>query len=451
MQFAGQRTDEEFNPIGEPYNMLIKLSDDTLPSPEASLVTKITPQMTQVDGYSEAEFCRILIEEIFTPDTTVVGFNNIRFDDEFIRYIFWRNFYDPYEWCWRDGRSRWDLLDVVRMTRALRPEGIAWPVTAEGVAVNKLERLTSENGISHENAHDALADVEALISVTKLIRDAQPQLFRYLLEQRDKKHVQQLINLEDKHPAVYTSGRYDNEFNKTTVVFPLAPAPNRNVLVYDLRYDPTLLFDRSVDELRASLFASWDERQQEGFVRVPVKVLQYNRCPAVAPVGVLEAQDGWEKISLTKEDVESHRRLLLSRPDFAEKLRTIFENRSDFERDTHDAEAALYDGFITDPKDVVRMEAVRQSSADALADLQPEFSDTRLIELLPRYKARSFPNSLTKDEQTEWETWRASRLKRQLPPFMDALKKYALSTEASAQFVLQELQLWAENILPIDE
>ena len=136
MQFAGQRTDENLQPIGEPYNILVKLNDDTLPSPDAIMVTGITPQMTQGDGYTEADFARLLMEEVFTPDTVTIGFNNIRFDDEFIRHLFWRTFYDPYEWAWKDGRSRWDMLDVVRMTRALRPDDIVWPVDKEGKATN---------------------------------------------------------------------------------------------------------------------------------------------------------------------------------------------------------------------------------------------------------------------------------------------------------------------------
>ena len=202
MQFAGQRTDMELNPIGEPYNLLVALSDDTLPSPDALMVTGITPQKTVDEGYSEAQFARILSDEIFTPGTIAVGFNNVRFDDEFVRHLLWRNFYDPYEWCWKDGRSRWDLLDVVRMTRALRPEGINWPVDENGEPTNRLELITRENGIAHENAHDALSDVDALIDVAKLIRDKQPQLFEYLLKIRDKKQVAQLVNLADKKPFV---------------------------------------------------------------------------------------------------------------------------------------------------------------------------------------------------------------------------------------------------------
>ena len=124
MQFAGQRTDMDLNPIGEPVNILVKLSNDALPSPGAIMVTKITPQTTLRDGITEAEFCKIAINEIFTPDTIALGFNTVRFDDEFMRATLWRNFYDPYEWEWKDGRSRWDMLDVVRLVRAIRPEGI---------------------------------------------------------------------------------------------------------------------------------------------------------------------------------------------------------------------------------------------------------------------------------------------------------------------------------------
>ena len=257
MQFAGQRTDMDLQPIGEPYNFLVTLSDDTLPSPDALMVTGITPQKTLEEGYSEAECARMVSEEIFTPETIAVGFNNVRFDDEFIRHLLWRNFYDPYEWSWKDERSRWDMLDVVRLTRALRPDGIEWPMDANGQPTNRLELITKANGIAHDNAHDAFADVAALIEVTKLVKRAQPQLFDYLLAMRDKRAVQRLVNLETKQPFVYTSGRYDKQHAKTTVAFPLAPAPNSNVLVYDLRYDPTPFVNLSQQELAKKICATW--------------------------------------------------------------------------------------------------------------------------------------------------------------------------------------------------
>jgi exodeoxyribonuclease-1 len=450
MQFAGQRTDPELQPIGEPYNILVKLNDDTLPAPDALIVTGITPQQTQADGLTEAEFARLLVDEIFTEETIVIGFNNIRFDDEFIRALFWRTFTDPYEWAWRDGRGRWDMLDVVRMTRALRPDGIEWPVV-DGKETNRLELITKLNGIDHFKAHDALSDVEALIAVTKLIKEKQPQLYTHLFAVKDKKKVKDLVNLDDKKPFVYVSGRYDAEFHKATVAFPLTSGRNGNVIVYDLRYDPTPLLNLSAKELAKSMFAKWEDRQKEGFLKLPVKELQYNRAPAVAPVGVLEREDGWNRIGLNQEIVEKHRKLLLSSPAFAENVRSLYEGRPEFAKES-DPESQLYDGFVPDV-DKLRIDKVRTASVDILADMHPEFTDERLTELLLHYKARNYPSSLAEDEAAAWEQWRAEHIKKQLPAFGVRLQQLAKTYAGDDQkeYILQELQLWAESIVPLED
>jgi len=448
MQFAGIRTTLDLEPIGEPYNILVKLNDDTLPSPDALMVTGITPQQTQMDGYTEAEFAKLLVEEVFTPDTITVGFNNIRFDDEFVRHLFWRTFHDPYEWAWRDGRSRWDILDVVRLTRALRPEGIEWPFV-DGKEANRLELITKLNGIDHLKAHDALSDVEALIAVTKLVKDAQPQLYSYLLKIRDKKEVMKMINLEDKQPFVYVSGKFSADFHKATVAFPLTSGRNSNILVYDLRFDPTPFLNLSPADLEKRMFASWEDRQKDDFVAIPVKEMQYNRAPAVAPLGVLEQADGWNRIGLSEEIITKHRNILLSVPSFAENIRSALERRPEFTK-SPDPEAQLYDGFVAGV-DAMRIEKVRQADAGELADLHPEFTDERLSPLLLHYKARNYPRSLAEDEAVAWESWRAERITKQLPGFVKRLQDLSTKiTDEDKRFVLEELQLWAESIVPTE-
>jgi len=447
MQFAGIRTDMDLNPIGEPYNVLVKLNDDTLPSPDALMVTGITPQSTLADGYTEAEFAKLLMDEVFIPDTITVGFNSIRFDDEFIRHLFWRNFYDPYEWSWKDGRSRWDILDVTRMTRALRPDGIEWPFV-DGKEANRLELITKLNGIDHLKAHDALSDVEALIAVTRLIKQNQPQLYEYLLKIRDKNEVKKLVNLDDKQPFVYVSGQYDATYHKATVAFPLTAGRNGNVIVYDLRHDPTPLLTMDGKEIAKRLYAPWEERQKEGFVGIPIKELQYNRAPAVAPLGVLEQHDTWERIGLDQSTITKHRDILLSNPSFAENVRSIFEGKSDFKK-SPDPEAQLYDGFLA-ATDSIRVEAVRNSTESHLADFHPEFVDDRLPALLLHYKARSFPKTLAEDEAIAWEQWRAARIQSQLPAFGKRLQELSRTADEEKQFILQEMQLWAESVMPFD-
>ncbi|MBR3163994.1 exodeoxyribonuclease I [Candidatus Saccharibacteria bacterium] len=446
MQFAGQRTTLDLEPIGDPVNLLVKLADDTLPSPEAIMVTKITPQSTVQDGLSEAEFCKYLSTEIFTENTIATGYNSARFDDEFMRYLFWRNFYDPYEWQWKDGRSHWDLLDVVRMTRALRPDGINWPVTEEGRATNRLELITKLNHISHESAHDALSDVNALIDVSRLIKQHQPKLFDYLFRLRHKKSVQALVNLAKPLPFVYSSGRYSADHDKTTVAFPIAPARHGNVLVFDLRYNLDEVLAKKAAEKRESQTASGaSSPSDKASTFFPIiKELKYNHCPAVAPLSVLESAHAWQNIHLDRATIDKHLKILLAHPDLIERVREQYEKMPEFPK-AKDAEAALYDAFLDRP-DRTRCDAVKNASLRDLADFHPDFDDPRLPELLLHYKARNYPDALSEAEQSTWEQYRLARLAAQQGSYLESLKK--LASENADSFLIEELSLWLQSLLP---
>lgn len=458
MQFAGQRTDLDFHPLGEPQNILVKLAEDTLPSPSAIMVTGITPQATLADGMSEREFCQYITEEIATPGTTIVGYNSVRFDDEFMRHTLWRNFYDPYEWQWQDGRSRWDLLDIVRLTRALRPEGIKWPVTEDGYSTNRLELITKLNGIEHEHAHDALADVVALIEVTKLLKQHQPQMFDFLYHMRGKREVAALVNPAQPQPFVYASGRYSGKFEKTTVAYPVAPAENGAVWVYDLRYnlDDLLAGEQAAREAGTIDFnKDWKDRDpwEKGYLPI-MKKLQYNRCPAVAPLGVLEKANGWQKIKLDKSTIEKNLKSLRQHPEFIQRITS--KDRREFPPAV-DAESALYDGFLAD-QDRLLCSAVRNNNATDLAGFHPNFRDQRLPELLLHYKARTYPESLEPNEVAEWERYRSHRLAGQSEWFMKELGRIngmlsrGVSLGAKSpeeyKYLAEELMLWYQSIAP---
>ncbi len=435
MQFAGQRTNLNLEVVGDPINLIVKLDNDTLPSPGAILTTKITPQFTQREGIKEPELAKFLKDEVFTPNTVILGFNSVRFDDKFIQHLFWRNFYDPYEWQWQDGRSRWDMLDVVRMTRALRPEEINWPVTEEGKPTNRLELITKLNGISHESAHDALSDVTALIDVTRLIKEKQPNLFNFLFKLRDKREVKALINLQNPQPFVYTSGRYGSEFNFTTVAYPLFLTKNGNCLVFDLRYN--------LDELLNSLK---EKKPTLDSLFPKLKELCFNKCPAVAPLSVLDKNDGWEKISLDRKTVEKNLQLLNSHLDLFNQLQKE-EHSHEGIKPGVDPESSLYSSFVPD-SDKLRLSAVRNSNANDLADFHPVFADPRLPELLLHYKAKNFPTSLSESETKKWEDYRRARLSRQAPPFLAELEKFKKS--GADDFILEELFLWYESLKESD-
>ncbi len=456
MQFAGQRTDLNFQPIGEPTNLLIALAEDTLPNPGAIMVTGITPNSTRTDGMTEREFCQYFIDQIATPHTTMTGYNSIRFDDEFMRHTLWRNFYDPYEWQWQDGRSSWDLLDVVRMTRALRPEGIEWPLTPEGKPTNRLELITKCNGIEHTHAHDALSDVEALISVTKLIKEKQPQLFDFLYGLRKKRDVMRLINLDNPQPFVYASGRYPSKTAFTTVAYPIAPAANNSLLVYDLRHNlDELLQGEAAARENGTFDKKKPYREREIWERdyfPVVKKLQFNHCPAVAPIGVLGKENGWDKVSLNETTVQQNLESLRAHPEFIERMAAL--PRPEYGR-ADDVESMLYDGFLQH-SDQRLCAVVRRNGADELADFHPEFQDERLPELLLHYKAKNFPAALSELETEQWETYRTKRLDRQGPKFLKELQDIQIQLAQNqgfngksvdeCRYLAEELMLWYQNL-----
>lgn len=460
MQFAGQRTDLDLNPIGEPVNCLIRLTPDILPDPDAVLLTGITPQATLNDGYTEAEFLKLFYSEVVQPNTTFMGFNSVRFDDEFMRFLHYRNFYDAYEWQWKDGCSRWDLLDLVRMTRALRPDGIEWPYDSDGTPANRLEYLSKVNHLDHSHAHDALSDVIATIEMAKLIKGKQPELFEYLFEHRGKKAVKDLV-LKDE-PFVYTSGRYGSDFLHTTVATLLARHPDQDAaIVYDLRHDPTPFITMSVDEL----VEAWKFSRDPEAIRLPVKTLKYNRCPALAPLGVIKDSKSQERIELSVEVVAKNLATLKQhQAQFSEKIiqavRQLDQARARDQiglvDDPLTADERLYDGFIGDA-DKVTMSALRVAEPADIHELSESFNDSRLKSLAPIYKARNYPKSLTDEERQKWEEFcglkllaggTESRAAKYFARLQDLAKEEKLSSEK--KYILEELKLYGESILPVD-
>ena len=452
MQFAGQRTDMELNPVGEPFNILVKLSDDVLPDPDAVMITGITPQKTLQDGITEAEFFRVFTEQVAEPGTIFVGFNSIRFDDEFMRYGLYRNFYDAYEWQWKDGRSKWDILDLVRTTRALRPSGIEWPFASDGKPANRLEMLTSVNNIDHQDAHDALSDVRATIAIAKLIKDKQPKLFDFMLKNRGKKETEKIVTLNEKF--IYVCGMYATEHEKLTVAHSIGAHHTKGgVFVYDLRHDPAKYVDKTVNEL-VDLW-KWKKDTEED--RLPVKVLQFNKCPAVAPTTVLLPEDA-KRLSIDYDQIgQNLKKLKRSSNDFYKKIieasKIIDEERvqTALIADDKNVDAELYNGFFHDD-DKNYMQKFRVAEADSLSSFYDKFDDKRLRALVPLYKARNYPKSLTDEERADWENFRGSKLKKLFPKFANRLQALAVQPGVTnnQQYLLEELHLYAESIMPTD-
>ncbi len=457
-QFAGLRTDAQLNPIGEPVVWYCQPAPDCLPDPESCLITGITPQQCRAHGMPERRFAEAIAAELGRPGTIGVGYNTIRFDDEFTRYLLWRNLLDPYAREWRDGCGRWDLLDVVRMTWALRPEGLQWPLNGEGKPSFRLEHLSAANGLVHEQAHDALSDVRATLALAQRIRACQPRLFDFAFALHRKERVAQELGLPvtvgAQRPFVHISGRFAPERGCLAVMWPLAMHPtNRNeLLAWDLAHDPRELADLRADEVRLRLFTRQADLQP-GVSRLPIKSVHLNRAPmVVGNVAVLKGGPS-ERFAIDWNAIERHTVYARALPDLSALWAAVFEHSAP--PTPRDVDAALYDGFVGD-EDRRRLARLRALDPADPAWRQTGFDDARLPELVFRFRARNHPQTLDAEERARWRAHCRARLLEgahggtPLAAYLerlDALAEGALERDdARAQAILEALADYATEL-----
>ncbi len=420
-QFAGIRTDLNFNIIGQADMFYCQLSDDYLPDPEAVLITGISPKITQAEGIPEFEFAGRINKQFSQVNTCVVGYNNIRFDDEFSRHIFYRNFYDPYEYSWKNGNSRWDIIDLVRATYALRPDGINWPKNDEGQPSFRLELLTQANGISHEQAHDATSDVYATIALAKLIKEKAPRLFNYYFDLRNKNQVKLLINCEQMLPLVHVSGMFGAARGNLSLVAPVAWHPDNTnaVVVIDLLQDISPLLDLSAAEIRERLYTKKD--QLKGKLPIPLKLVHINKCPFLAIAKTLLPENA-ERLGIDQKICRENLETLKNNPKLVDVIKQVFQQSREFDNKGN-VDAMLYEGFFS-YKDKIEFEKIRSLSAEKLGATIFSVSDKRFIELFFRYRARNFPQSLTAEEQEKWIQYKHTVLSANVEEYFSVLDSY---------------------------
>ncbi len=449
MQFAGIRTDDQLQAAGDPLVVYCKPVPDVLPTPDACLVTGITPQIALERGIVEAEFIAKIHEQLAQPGTCGAGFNSIRFDDEVTRYTLYRNFLDPYAREYQYDCSRWDIIDLTRMTFALRPDGIEWPCNETGVPSFKLENLAAANDVSHDSAHDALSDVYATIEFAKLLRSAQPKLFDWLFMLRNKHKVAQQIDVRTAKPILHTTRMYPSSDGCTSLVMPLIyESRNKSsVLVYDLRHDPEEFLELDSETLYHRLFTPVKELS-ETETRLPVKSLKINHCPAIAPLNTIDER-GAERINLDLDRCAYHREKILTATTFAERVERAFSSR-EFET-ALDVDRALYSGFFND-HDKRLIQRVHKSSPAEIATAEFSFDDSRLPELLFRYRARNWPESLNSEEAERWKTHCSTRLHdpdNGLEPYFKRIAKLREKHHDQKRVagILNDLESWADSLV----
>jgi exodeoxyribonuclease-1 len=416
-QFASMRTGEDLEDLGEKTLLYCRPSPDYLPSPLSCLVHGITPQYAARHGVSDYEFASALRSSMMAPGTTSSGFNSLQFDDEFVRSLLYRNLFDPYEREWRSGNSRWDLIDLLRAARDLRPEGMVWPEDEDGRPIFTLVALARANGIAHESAHDAMHDVMATIGLAKLLRARQPKLFEWYWTHRTRDSLRPLVDLVDRTPLVHSAAGYTSEKGCTTLIAPVAIDPeNRNQLVaIDLRFDPTDIVGLDVEEIRRRVFTKKAELEVE---RVPLARIRLNRCPFLAPMNTL-SEEAARRLGIDVQACLHHLKIIKSETELLQKMVAVFEMR-DPPVEADDPELRIYSGSFFSEDDSRSFGKIHEriagegAAAAKSALFRMKFEDDRPAQLLRRLYARNFPETMSVGEKAKWRAFCASRL--QLPP-----------------------------------
>ena len=454
-QFAGIRTDAELNEIGEPLMIYCQPASDYLPDPASCLLTGITPQHCLRYGLAEPEFAARIEEALSQPGTIGVGYNTIRFDDEFTRFLFWRNLIDPYGREWQNECGRWDLLDVVRMAYALRSDGIVWPAGADGKASFRLEELARANGLQHETAHDALSDVRATIALARLVRTAQPRLFDFCLGLHKKSRVAAELGFPASpnmaKPFLHVSGMFAPERGCLALMYPLATHPtNKNeVIAWDLAHDPSELPLLDVETLRLRLFSKSADLP-DGVLRLPIKSVHLNKSPMVVRNLDTLSPEMAARWGIDREAARRHAEIAAGLPDMSAIWPAVFQRPKEAARD---ADEDLYGGFVGDA-DRRRLNRLRGLPSDELAQARVGFDDERLEELVFRYRARNFRESLAPDDGERWEAHRAARLlegeggARNIDTLFAAIDTLAETADERGEAILGALYDYAESIAP---
>jgi exodeoxyribonuclease-1 len=390
------------------------------------------------------------------PGTVGVGYNTIRFDDEVTRFLFWRNLLDPYAREWQNNCGRWDLLDVVRMTYALRPEGIEWPTHPDGRPSFRLEDLTRANGLSHESAHDALSDVRATIALARLIRSKQPRLFDFCLELRRKDKVASEMGLhlqrDQRQPFLHVSGMFPAEHGCLGAGLAAGPAseqqernpgvglPSRSVgAVRPRRRDDPPAHVHAQRRFAGRRDAPADQE------RAPEQVADAGREPEN-----LEPGDGHALGRRPRPGAaptrNSRRMGPTWRPSGPRSTRSRRATALDVDED-------LYGGFVSN-NDRRKLESLRMQTPAQLAAARPSFEDERLAELLLRYRARNFPETLSEAEAQNWEEHRAARLfdgaggARTVDELFGEIDALSETADERGEEILGALYEYAEAIAP---
>ncbi len=415
-QFGGLRTTTDMKPIGRPHLFYCIPADDYLPSPEACMLTGITPFKCFDEGDAEAVFATKIFNEMYQPGTISIGYNNMAFDDEVTRFMFWRNLIDPYKREWGEGRRRLDLFLIVLALYAFKPNSINWPKKADGTLSFKLEHLSQVNNLKHQHAHDAASDAVATFYLGRLISHKEPKFWQYVLDNTEKHRVHEV--LKQQRPLLYVD-QYAGAVNHfLRVIFPLQPNPKypNEWFCWDLAHSPDEFYALTPEDVRKRLFVSKEDREKG------VKKIPFVRVKAQTAPFLLFVPGNFDKLfskvlGVTFADVK--KRTTQIRANGIKPLEIVFpelaaireENYKDSDTKQY-LETRLYSEDFLSDQDRAILEMLRLLPPAELSITwnTKVFKNKNLPEMISRYVARNYPEFLTNEQEEIWREFKGDLL-----------------------------------------
>ena len=395
VQLGAIKTDAAFNELDR-FEIRCRLSDHIVPSPRALEVTGISPkQLTDpsLDSYYHAA---LKLHQKFTEwsPATFIGYNSISFDEEIMRQCFYQNLLPPYITN-TGGNKRSDALTMIKAVKSLAPNSIDFPINDKGKPILKLDQLAPINGFSHENAHDAIADVEATIFMTKLIHDRQPNLFYKLLDLGEKKNIKTVIESNEICVLI----QYYNGSVKTKFVCRLTTNPNNpsEILLFDLSFEPNEFEEQSADDIAKTFKRAKRPYQRIKLNRQPF-LFSLDGLPKDTPLPHYDEKE-------LKSKIEKLTLMSQLKMNAAEALKGLHPDRKGFV----ELEDQVYDDFSSE-QDIKLMNDFHLTPWEKRPNIVKKFEDKRFQGLATRILFAEYPSLLTKNERSAGATWLQKRL-----------------------------------------
>ncbi|HHJ3079566.1 TPA: exodeoxyribonuclease I [Vibrio parahaemolyticus] len=422
-QYAAIKTDLNFNRVSV-ENFFCLPSQDIVPEFQACLVTKHTPESVKSEEKSYCEYDFVSkIHNYLTSDrnTIVVGYNSLRFDDEWNRHLFYRNLFPAYEWHFKNGNSRYDAMLLMQAVYGLRPNLLKWhyvPVSEnsdETRASMKLEHLSAVNGIVHENAHDALSDVDALISLMKRVKEADPEFYDLALSVRDKSYVLNMLLAEENKSGLLYISQYERQHNFVGYIIPLFQSvEDKNIFwAWDAKVCPEKILSLPEDVKCRLLSLKKDELDSLGIDKKGLVKLKINALPNLFPKSVYSKElAGDNGLSEIRETIRVNSLKLLELvPQMKELVSSIEANPKEYD-DRSDYDMRLYtDGFMTPAENAfIKKFHSKLTWEERYGLVSSEAPTERTKALAMRVIGRNSPEALNEVDSELWEAYVAQRM-----------------------------------------